>query len=370
MDKFSVDWFSFTISGDYVSEVGLHRLASSLFPSAVFTDRERGFLNYASSSSFYDTAICAWGGEYQKGTVHFSMPSSSIALCSDFYGLLSRVYALVQLGHCRITRLDFAFDDRESGALSFPVLLDAVRSGDFRSLCKRQSVVYSCGLFPDDLGLVPQKLSFGSRASLNYVRIYDKQQEQGTDFHWLRVELETKGERAHFSFCHFAAADFSAASAVECLRYALDFVDSASDTNISRCDALSWWASFCGDVQRVKLSLPVKAKTFVSSILWFASLSRSVACLMLALGEDFFQQVAQSGLDSLSDSDIERVTSFLDAGGFDGAWIGLPEPGRVVLSSAGDDFEPLPDVLFIDDSGFDFSKGFFYDGEYGVHYAY
>lgn len=365
MDKFAVDWLSFTISGSHASSVGLGSLFSSLLPGVAFSSRDRGFLNYTSSASFLDTGIVAWGGEFQKGTVHFYLPSSCIASIPDFDAFLMRVYSLCVSGACKCTRLDFSFDDRESGLLSFPVILDAVRCGDFRALCKRDKIVYSCSLFEDDNKLIAQKITFGSRSSFNYVRIYDKQQEQGTDYHWIRVELECKNDRASFNFLRFCASGLSPSSAVECLRYALDFVDSSSDSNISRCPSLAWWDLFLFQTARVKLSLPAKPSSFLRRVLWFSRLSRSIASLMLVMGEDFFASLASQGLDSLSDSDYEAVCQAMEQG-WCCEWLHLPSPGVVALPSSADDFAPLPDVFF--DDGKDYSFGFFAVGGYGASY--
>lgn len=91
--------------------------------------------------------------------------------------------------HCqrsdRVTRIDFAFDVRDSG-LNIDVLYEELKSGSARTLTTKHSIVHSTGV----------TLYVGSRESERFLRVYDKAAEMSVPGDWIRIEVEIKGEKA------------------------------------------------------------------------------------------------------------------------------------------------------------------------------
>lgn len=91
-------------------------------------------------------------------------------------------------------------------------------------------------------------LYIGKRGSDRLVRMYDKRG-------YLRVEQECLGSKASGLWCLLMnAKDAGEAEAVGrgFLRDFVDFVDRESDSNITRCSLLPWWAAFAESVPKVR----------------------------------------------------------------------------------------------------------------------
>ena len=154
-----------------------------------------------------------------------------------------------------LTRIDIAFD----GAPFTPKQAAAwVREKSVRCRAKRRQ-------YREDLngGLDGETLYLGSRQSSQLLRVYDSRG-------FTRVELELKHEAAKsFKAILMGETLLFAQQAVGVLREFVDFVDTSSDTNVTRAPLLPLWQQFTKALERVKLKLaPKEVKTLEQVRAW------------------------------------------------------------------------------------------------------
>lgn len=167
-----------------------------------------------------------------------------------------------------LTRIDIAFD----GAPFTPKQAASwVREKSVRCRAKRRQ-------YREDLngGLDGETLYLGSRQSSQLLRVYDARG-------FTRVELELKHEAAK-SFKAILMGDtlLFAQQAVGVLREFVDFVDTSSDSNVTRAPLLPLWQQFTKALERVKLKLaPKEVKTLEQVKNW---LEYQVSALLYTYG--------------------------------------------------------------------------------------
>lgn len=112
----------------------------------------------------------------------------------------------------------------------------------------------------DDEG---DKLTIGSRASEQYLRVYDRRG-------FTRMELELKGNMARaFRDVLLSADEVFKRTAVGMLRQFVDFVDAAATSNISRAPLLPAWASFTEELERVRIRVVGAVQPTVDRVVHF-----------------------------------------------------------------------------------------------------
>ena len=117
-------------------------------------------------------------------------------------------------------------------------------------------------------GVTGCMVTFGSRSSCTYVRLYDKGAEQVskglvvTEGPWFRLEFEYKGRAA------VRVADLVRAGDFEAVRGAmlahLDVKVRGADSNRSRWVTAAWWSELLGTVVKVPLGLAKRAGSSIS----------------------------------------------------------------------------------------------------------
>ncbi|MBX9690932.1 MAG: replication initiation factor domain-containing protein, partial [Cyanobacteria bacterium] len=144
----------------------------------------------------------------------------------------------------RFSRADIFFD----GAPFTPrMAYDAFLAGDVRTWAKRTKYRW-------EESFEGNTFYCGSRDSERFLRIYDKRGPT-------RVELELAGERADMVMWDIIEAANVAETMLGHIRAYIDFVDSASDSNLSRAAHLPWWAAFVELASKSLLVVPVAQKT-------------------------------------------------------------------------------------------------------------
>lgn len=224
-----------------------------------------------------------------------------------------------------ISRMDIAMDDF-SGLLNVSRVADAVRLDEVASRFQSKEIpegrtdIYQVGhtmiterFYRRIRGL---SVSFGSRASRSFCRIYDKKAEQMqkryTDReavkvldampHWTRLEMEFKDENAiKMSNALCDENDFPDFFA-QYVNGMLRFVD-RDDSNVSRCTTKGWWLDFIGTARRTNLSCgdyrPLTRKRHLEYV--YKMLSGAVYTAINLDGLDgFLNKVISTALGKLS----------------------------------------------------------------------
>jgi DNA relaxase NicK len=204
-------------------------------------------------------------------------------------------------------RSDWACDDRsqDKPLLDLDVIRKAVDDGSVVSRFKtveerrKRELGKRRGAAPmkEEPGLLADVLYFGSIMSEMSVCFYDKAKEQllPDGQRWVRCELRAKKDRAHALVLAFVQE--GRAAVVGVLRNYLDFREAGTDSNVSRWSTVSWWESFLGACERVRLSIPKPERTIERVREW---LLKQVAPMFAVLWESghqagFVHRMVQEG---------------------------------------------------------------------------
>lgn len=163
-----------------------------------------------------------------------------------------------------VTRIDAAFDGSDVTPRRFrrAILKGQIRSrthytrpGQERSDDQKSS---GWSFMENGFG---STCNFGNRGR-GLVRVYDR---RGFN----RVEFQADGNHGQFLGTVLAKAplDQWAAVCLSCLRHFVDVVDRSSDSNISRCKLVGWWAEFVQGVESAKVSFRRVVKKIAESSL-------------------------------------------------------------------------------------------------------
>lgn len=161
------------------------------------------------------------------------------------------------------TRLDLAWDGL---AFSVDEAIAARDRGDIRTKGREWQVLKSRGSEREGESTT---LYVGSGASDRMVRLYD---EHG----FVRLELQLRRERAWAALADLlwvsgqSPRDLTEAEPLArgILVDFLNFVDQASDSNITRRRLLPWWSAFVGGVAKLRHLLPRVQKSLERSVAW------------------------------------------------------------------------------------------------------
>lgn len=142
--------------------------------------------------------------------------------------------------NAQLSRVDVAIDHSMFAPAD---VAEWVRAGNVRTRAKRVRFDVKLKGPPSE----GDKLTIGSRASEQYLRVYD---QRG----FTRMELELKGGMAR-SFRDVLLSEDEAfrRTTVGVLRQFVDFVDASSSSNISRAQLLPVWEAFTERLERVRI---------------------------------------------------------------------------------------------------------------------
>jgi hypothetical protein len=196
---------------------------------------------YSDSATVLDGGLVAWcqGPRRETWGVLVDLPGKACAAMGD------RLLPFLRwaLEHGKVTRADFAIDDR-AGHLTLERIVGSVRSGALACRYEQKTVIEGLGKRGG------WTVYFGSRAGQSMVRVYDKRAEQlakGRDVAgaWVRVELEARQE-----FGDALCRDYferGSVAVIEQLNRRLRFVD-LGVTRACRAPTATWWAEVIGSV--------------------------------------------------------------------------------------------------------------------------
>jgi DNA relaxase NicK len=275
----NLDWLSGTFRVGVSLAEALNFLGESfnfhgVHYDAVWVPMERGAMGYK--------AGMVWGAMkvFYDGTetmgVHFVLSGEGVKqflACSGIEDETAlRAWLAQAIGQGVVfTRSDWACDDRsqDKPLLDLDVIRKAVDDGAVVSRFKtveerrKRELGKRRGAAPmkEEPGLLADVLYFGSIMSEMSVCFYDKAKEQllPDGLRWVRCELRAKKERAHALVLAFVQE--GRAAVVGVLRGYLDFREAGADCNVSRWSTVSWWESFLGACEKVRLTIPKPERT-------------------------------------------------------------------------------------------------------------
>lgn len=299
-----IDWIEGTIVDKPVRSA--LPLVKGLLAAVDWEELDRGGYGYECSAMVAQAGRVFWSLHNPRMGVHLSLPSSAISvLRPDPAGLLME---LISLG-VKVTRVDFAFDDK-SGLLDLAQIGEAVETKSYVSRSRKWTFIKN-----EEGG---QTWSFGQRSSGSYIRTYDKAAEQHVDGHWVRVELELKGDRAE------AAVGFLLRCAVESwpervaswVHGLLDFKQPGTDENKSRWETAKWWDDFLESAAKSRLTISKRPRTIEELRAWVdEQVGPSLSVLSLALGQDEILRIIDRGSERLKPKHLAMLGSALKKGG-------------------------------------------------------
>ena len=181
-----IDWLRFTtISNEHADLVAHFGL--------MFQD--------VAAVGFYNTAIELHGAHGAMGRMDWHTEHPSQRCCYTFSGAdldkwraQDKIASLIAwaIDHqARFTRVDFAVDILNEPEANVLILATMVKNEIAKTNAGAYSVIQGVRA-----GVPGTTLYVGSRQSEKFMRIYDKAAEQGIEGHWVRVELECKGDYA------------------------------------------------------------------------------------------------------------------------------------------------------------------------------
>jgi len=272
---------------------------------------DRGFRGYANSGVILGTGRVAWDYNRPDMGVHVVLPSSALGELSRTVGDMQGLGAFLLSVGFKVGRFDVAIDDRD-GYLDLDRIRQAVDDRCYTSRWRR----YQERRSRVGDGPFAVTLEFGSRTSESFLRIYDKAAEQSQKgveglegVHWLRVELELKGRRAHAAFEKWVAEGFGFVPGL--IRSYLEFKVSGQAEQRTRWPIASWWARFLGYAGKLRLSLPSPVRTLETVRAWVEhQVAPSLALLVRAEGGavDWLYLLLQKGAARLTPAQLALLS--------------------------------------------------------------
>ena len=281
-----LDWCSFTLP--YESD-DVFDVVQLVFGEMEY--RERGQIGYSHSATILGSGSVCWSPNRHGQGVHIILPASALALLEDCESIELLGFIRDMGGKAR--RIDLALDDF-FGDLNLDLIVEHLASGAVTTRWKSYDDRGGKCLIGSDEP-VGRTVYLGERVSESYLRFYDKRLEQeakGKEVgqeHWVRCELETKGDRAEMLTNALLEANESGGLAQFFSEYLLGLLDfkefGASGKNKSRWETVGWWARFLLVATKKRLTKPKAVRTLESLKDWFdvavaPSASVILSCLM------------------------------------------------------------------------------------------
>lgn len=181
---------------------------------------------------------------------------------SDWQEFAELILQLAERLPLKVKRLDFARDDR-AGILDLAALQRYALERAYTSPAHHMQPInaYRSGR------LASQGLTFGSRTSESYVRIYDKRLESAGDAPWVRVEVEFKGKKAAAAARTLAARGLGIVAGV--IRQQIEFkVATVEGTNATRVAVLPMWEQFLSAAAKIVLAVTAATRSLETVEHW------------------------------------------------------------------------------------------------------
>ncbi len=296
---FSVDWLAFTVPGSSAKEAQ-ERVGGD------WMELEKGFNGYPRAWMCLSTA----GGSGRIGTgmlhrtadVHVSLSGEIVSAWDPEKVQAVCKWVTEKKGHG--TRVDLALDDR-AGHVTVAQVIDAADLGQAVMRWSSYDAKRKCSHKGKD-DIQGEMITFGSRQSETYLRVYDKRREaigKGEDVEgsWVRWELEFKKDRANLCLDLLSSLPVNEWKrlTVGLLKSCISFRDTSADAPAyERCRAseLPWWKALTQDFERCRFHVEKTERKLEEVLAWFSqAMGPTMAALYCAVGPDFLMKVIESG---------------------------------------------------------------------------
>lgn len=316
-----IDWLTFSVKEKDPGKV--IRTYLGMDP-ALFQDTGYGLMGYNKVLRFSDILVCFEGREddfFQDMGVCVSMSGNGCRTFEtmsrltldlmDKQGTRSVAFpALFQLlasdADANVSRIDIACDDH-AGYLDMDDILSKVQANEVNSRMTKRSTVISF----DGTQRSGATAYIGAPSSDFRVRIYDKALEEGTDGHWVRVELVMRGKNSKAFVEQMTTSENVGKLAAQVINDKFSFIE-RDDTNITRCSVSSWWSKFVDELESVRLVAREVIRHKVEQIAnWVeAQVGPSLAILFRTMGWPYLFELAKDAGERLSDKQISLICDF------------------------------------------------------------
>lgn len=155
----------------------------------------------------------------------------------------------------KFTRIDIARDDvgMDEGILDLDLIAKKIQRREVVTRWRVWSRIVSGGIQSQG-NFFGDTVYLGNRAGESFLRIYNKAGQTGVENHWIRVELELKGDKA-VSLSRDIYSE--KADLAQILYYMVRFVDKSDTTERKvRWKDSQWWTDFVGTCKGQRLELP------------------------------------------------------------------------------------------------------------------
>jgi phage replication initiation protein len=195
------------------------------------------------------------------------------------------LFSVIKASKGNITRLDLA-NDNIDGSLRLDLIQDSIDNHEVRTLFKRGKKVEEF-TYHDESALNGKTIYLSrSRESLVYPRIYDKAAQHGLSGHWVRFEIELKGQRA-MKAAQYLLDGVPVGELFFSIVNTYFAIINLDDSNKSRCSLKSWWSAWLESTNKIKLTVSKLIKKIDQVKLWFQkSVSPSLATIRKSFNND------------------------------------------------------------------------------------
>lgn len=287
----AIDYLSFTLPDEVCSVSFVEDVLGIPFES--FSIAQNGRNGYRTLYRYGSITVLTNGAEGGMGH-NITLTGTG---CSRYQDRLLLLTESVFNSKGHFTRCDLKIDDHQ-GLLDMNEIQTAVSNGLVVAKCKK---IRNYNEHDKVSGVFTGRgVYLGSRKSGMFVRIYDKALEQGVDHHWIRVELELKGNKA--SAAMKLTQKFEIGELVSgLLKSYVSFREYATDSNRYRWPVTKWWDLFLAGVDRLKLEVPIadNLATQEGRLAWFVSNSATFAELVDTCGTGIIPAMYQEGKQKL-----------------------------------------------------------------------
>lgn len=268
-----IDWFEFTLPFRSPDEV----MDFLRIPKEDWETKPKGGLGYKGKMICGNIELFYDGGPNMD--IHIRMSGQG---CRQYEGRFGNVWpvlikAVFDVGG-HFSRLDAALDDNK-GYFKIKQLEAKTRKAEVRTLFGRnlkpdgnkrgghgaRLEEYICPHTGESGG---KTLYFGSGKSDIIIRFYDKARREGIEGVWNRTEIQCRNKRADLLASNILNIQDIGTVIAGVLKHYLNFVEPSADSNKTRWPISRWWASFLGEVEKVKLTIQQGEKTIEKKIKW------------------------------------------------------------------------------------------------------
>lgn len=235
----------------------------------------RGAYGYKSQYMDYLTGLKVLA-DGQKGMgVHVIISGSSCRALESLSVDLIELIQLLDNDNYNITRIDIALDIYNSDYLMCNIV-QAHKAQLYKSKWRSSKVIEST-----KQGKTATTIYYGSRSSAIMLRIYDKSIESGTDYSWVRLELEIKKEYAKRIAQRLKSQRLGDVyvgivnNYIEYLQY--------RDSNVTRSKSAQWWRKVIDDSRKISLYQAPEIKSYQQIKKWLIdNISASLVTVLQA----------------------------------------------------------------------------------------